>query len=299
MLTIIRGLPGSGKSTKAKEICEKNPKAIRLNKDLLREMLCFVKKNRNDKSSLKWSGKVEDNATKAEFGLAKMFLDNHQDVIVDDTNLNEKTFKKWEDFALQNSYTYKIIDLDVPVEECIRRDALREDSVGKDVIEWFAMQHGKMEEKYDIPKEGKIIICDIDGSLSCINHRLHFLQKEGKKDWDGFFDAMDKDEPREGVISLLTDCYKGKVIVIVTGRPSNYRDKTEAWLKKHNIPYNALIMRRAGDKRPDYIVKQEILDKFIDKSRVEMVIDDRPTVIRQWRSNGLPVIDVAEGDNDF
>ena len=38
---IMRGQPASGKSTKAKEIFEKDGNAIRLNKDLLRKMLHF------------------------------------------------------------------------------------------------------------------------------------------------------------------------------------------------------------------------------------------------------------------
>ena len=36
-----------------------------------------------------------------------------------------------------------------------------------------------------------IILCDIDGTVADNSHRQHFL--EGKKDWDGFFDALDLD----------------------------------------------------------------------------------------------------------
>ena len=54
-------------------------------------------------------------------------------------------------------------------------------------------------------------------------------------------------------------------------------------------------MRASGDYRPDYIVKQEILDANFDKGDVELVIEDRPSVIRMWKSNGLKVEDVGAG----
>ena len=45
-------------------------------------------------------------------------------------------------------------------------------------------------------------------------------------------------------------------------------------------------MRENGDYRSDDIVKQEILDLCFDKDNIELVIDDRPRVVRMWESNG-------------
>ena len=55
-------------------------------------------------------------------------------------------------------------------------------------------------------------------------------------------------------------------------------------------------MRQDGDFRRDDIVKQEILDKYIDKDRVLFVLDDRDQVVDMWRRNGLTCFQVAEGD---
>jgi hypothetical protein len=57
-----------------------------------------------------------------------------------------------------------------------------------------------------------------------------------------------------------------------------------------------LYMRQDGDFRRDDIVKQEILDKYIDKDRVLFVLDDRDQVVDMWRRNGLTCFQVAEGD---
>jgi len=56
-------------------------------------------------------------------------------------------------------------------------------------------------------------------------------------------------------------------------------------------------MRKKGDFRKDIIVKQEILDKYIKKENLKIVVDDRPSVIMMWKSNGLNVIDV--GNNKY
>ena len=58
-------------------------------------------------------------------------------------------------------------------------------------------------------------------------------------------------------------------------------------------------MRREHDKRPDVEVKQQMLDTYFpDRSWIHCVIDDRPSVIRMWKANGLEVIDV-ENDEEF
>lgn len=55
-------------------------------------------------------------------------------------------------------------------------------------------------------------------------------------------------------------------------------------------------MRREGDMRPDTEVKQSFLDVYFpDKTVINKVYDDRPSVIRMWRENGLDVEDVGKG----
>jgi hypothetical protein len=48
-----------------------------------------------------------------------------------------------------------------------------------------------------------IILCDIDGTVANNDHRQHFL--EGKKDWDGFFDKLDEDEPIRPIINKVIE----------------------------------------------------------------------------------------------
>ena len=77
-----------------------------------------------------------------------------------------------------------------------------------------------------------IILCDIDGTVANNDHRQHFL--EGKKDWDGFFDALDKDKPISLIINkIIRENESGKNIIFLTGRPERYRKTTRDWLTKY------------------------------------------------------------------
>lgn len=139
-------------------------------------------------------------------------------------------------------------------------------------------------------------IFDIDGTLADPRHRLHYIQQE-PKDWDGFFEACDKDT-RIGHVWItalaLSDHYP---IVIVSGRSDQVREKTEKWLKNNFLPWDALYMRKAGDHRPDTVVKKELLAQLrADGWEPRMVFDDRDSVVKMWREQGVPCAQVAEGN---
>jgi uncharacterized HAD superfamily protein len=139
------------------------------------------------------------------------------------------------------------------------------------------------------------VIVDIDGTLADVTHRLHHVRGPRKK-WKKFFALMSEDKPIREVIARVQEMAKDHRIYVVSGRPDDYRDVTVEWLKLHDVPYEALYMRKAGDYRTDDVVKQEILDRHFDKQNIELVIEDRPRVIRMWESNGLKVLDVGTGE---
>ena len=304
-LIILKGLPASGKSTKALEIIRKNPDAVRLNRDLLREMLFFIKRDR--KKGEDWTGGKEKVTKKVQENLVKFLLSIHKSVIIDDYNLFKKGIDRYEQIALEGNHKFEVIELNTSVETCIKRDSKRSDSVGEAVIRDFAIKTGlqkdsgsgaNLDEIITFPGK-KIAIFDIDGTIADVDHRLHFIKGTGGKDWDGFFGAMDKDTVREGVLQLMTLTYKDCAIVMVTGRPSNYRYQTEEWLKKNNINYGRLLMRKAGDYRPDWIVKEEILKNHFNIDEIEVAIDDRPAILTVWRRNKINTIDVGPGQGEY
>jgi acid phosphatase class B len=90
---------------------------------------------------------------------------------------------------------------------------------------------------------------------------------------------------------------RGYVILLVTGRPEEYRRQTEQWLQDHEVEYDQLLMREAGDFRQDFVIKQELYQQVIkDSYNIFFVLDDRDQVVKMWRSQGLTCLQVAEGN---
>jgi phosphoglycolate phosphatase-like HAD superfamily hydrolase len=143
-----------------------------------------------------------------------------------------------------------------------------------------------------------VIVCDLDGTLCDISHRTHWVQVPSgvRKNWDAFFSEVPNDTPNQAVLDLLYMVSEYSRVIFCSGRPERCRTDTEAWLKQHLFTKYELWMREDGDFRRDDIVKQEILDKYIDKDRVKFVLDDRNQVVDMWRRNGLHCFQVAEGD---
>jgi hypothetical protein len=141
-----------------------------------------------------------------------------------------------------------------------------------------------------------IVIFDLDGTLSLVEHRTHLVRCE-KPDWPAFFAACVDDDPNTPVIKTLDALFEqGREVWIVSGRSDEVRAETEAWLAEHRVPYDNLIMRRKGDHRPDHDLKKEWLDTVIPKEAVLCVFDDRTSVVDMWRAEGLTCFQVAPGD---
>jgi predicted kinase len=151
------------------------------------------------------------------------------------------------------------------------------------------------------------IIFDIDGTLSDVEHRRHFLSG-AKPAWGPFFDEMINDPPFRDVCllaELLGDhplVNQGAIrLFLFSGRPETHRKETEDWLLVHARSYfqkaEALLMRREGDYRADTIVKREMYESIKAQGYdVRLVVDDRPSVVDMWKSLGLTVLAHDSGD---
>jgi len=150
------------------------------------------------------------------------------------------------------------------------------------------------------------ILCDIDGTLADLRHRLHFVS-HGARNWDGFFAAAHLDTPIDGVRRLIQivdrhgyEALEGPAVILASGRPERLRKVTETWLVENGIGFDGLYMRPDGDTRPDHVVKAEILVQIrADGHEPFLAIDDRPSIIEVWRAAGICTLQVwAPGSTD-
>ena len=136
-----------------------------------------------------------------------------------------------------------------------------------------------------------IILCDIDGTVANNDHRQHFL--EGKKDWDGFFDALDKDGPIYPIINkIVKEQQYGKDIIFLTGRPERYRNTTHTWLKEYFNFEIKMLMRKDNDQRDKLIIKREIFEINFDIREIFLIFENDKDLISMWKKIGANVFDV-------
>jgi predicted kinase len=291
-LTITRGLPASGKTTWAKA----QPRLVRVNRDELRQML----------HGGHVGGRAEQQVTLVHRAAVEALLRDGRDVVCDDTNLRSRVVRELAELALNCGATWSVRDFtDVPVEECIARDSLREGSahVGEEIVRGMFQRYlaGKRlplplpdvepavaalyEPPVDVPEA---VLVDIDGTVALFN---------GRSPYD--MSRVHEDLPNTAVISAVRAMHAaGYRIVFCSGRSDDCREATEKWLGEHvGVPYDALFMRVYGDQRRDSVVKAEIFDREIRAQyRILGVFDDRAAVVRMWRALGLTVFQVAEGN---
>ncbi len=282
-----KGLPGSGKSTWAKQfVKESNGQVKRVNKDELRSMV----------DAGIWSKTNEKFVLRLRDDIIHQCLRQALDVIIDDTNLSPQHLEQISYIADQYKGT-KIVIRDfthVSLSECIQRDKNRPNYVGEDVIRDMYKRY--LEKKIlneNLPPERNpnlpdAIICDLDGTLALMRGRSPYDESKAIQD------AVNG--PILDIVKASAS--KGVKIILVSGRDSGRGlDATQQWLTKHDVPYLALYLRKAGDTRKDTIIKQEIYDAHIKgKFNILFVLDDRNCVVDKWRELGLTCLQVAPGD---
>jgi hypothetical protein len=136
------------------------------------------------------------------------------------------------------------------------------------------------------------ILVDIDGTIALRGTREphdHDASMEDAVNWP--------------VVKIIDALYQSGNwhIVFLSGRQEKYREVTEYWIWRHNLvgdwPVPTLFMRATGDQRKDDIVKRELYDTYVAPHYdVQVVFDDRNTVVKMWRELGLTCFQVAEGD---
>lgn len=137
------------------------------------------------------------------------------------------------------------------------------------------------------------ILVDMDGTLSDGSARLHHIQNK-PKNWKAFFKEGANDPVFPLVEAIVKDHARfGDEIVIFTARPESNREITEGWLIEKDIPYSRVMMRKNGDYRPDYIVKEEMLMQvFAEYDDPPLfAIDDKHEVLEMFRKHYVRVID--------
>lgn len=283
-ILFLKGLPASGKTTYALELTEQED-WVRVNKDDIRKTL-FPSYKRKDE------GKV----VSRELDDVKHYLSLDYNVVVDNTHFNPVHQERYEKLAKEKGVDFEVMFIDTPLETCIKRNLKRHNSVPTEVIVGMYSQYiAPLKEKhieYDDKLEEAIIV-DIDGTLA------HIDSDNPRSPYDA--SAADSDTLDDAVATTVATYYQhGYKVIILTGRSGEYLQVTKDWLEANGVQHDEIHSRAAEDKRPDWIIKEELFDRYVrGKYNVKFVFDDRPQVIRMWQSLGLKVFNVGKINVEF
>ena len=297
-LTIMRGLPASGKTTAAlKMVADSGGRIRRVNLDDLRRMLD------NNDGSVRLGPAHEEVVLQVQDAAILAAVNAGHDIVVDNTHLVSRLPNRYKRLLATRHVRFEVVDFtDVPVEECIRRDAARDRTVGEKVIRDMA---GRLRGRCPFTAEQlndrpvivpyapdwslpPAVLCDIDGTLG-LHGGLRGPYEMEKCETDLV------NGPVASALAVYANA--GDQVILLSGRQEEVRPHTERWLVAHGIRYDELWMRPAGDRRGDDVVKAELFDKYVrHRFAVRHVWDDRDRVVALWRRMGLSCWQVNYGN---
>lgn len=298
-LLILVGCPCSGKSTFA-EYHSKFNDVFRVNRDEMRKMLQFKEQLEGSDEAL-LSQMIE--------AMVETALRKGRNVLIDNTHTRKEFLMQLiTKFRPLADISFKIFD--VPLEELLARNAVRERKVPKDIIQGMYRNLQELKKNFDfspLQKAGiatnetaapqdltlpKAVLCDLDGTLALTTGRNMFRPTE---------EEMYADTVNEAVAQALLGMAQYNKIIFLSGREDLYFDVSQKWIKeKAQIADFELFMRKENDSRKDNIVKEEILMKeILTRYQVTAVFDDRMQVCRMWYEKGIFCFNVNQGLVEF
>lgn len=304
-LAIMVGLPGSGKTTVAREmVAAMTPgTAVSISRDDLRITYYGTK--------VGLTREQENEITALEHSQIENALGRGLKVVVHDCNLRTSYRKPLALIAEKMGADWFQVDLTfVPLETCLERNAQREHPVPEEVIR-------NMHKRYIVPLQGKTAVePDVRGKFSSPKADLYVPDTSKPKavifDIDGTVALHEGvrgpydtsryhlDKPNLPIIDMARhEAYDlGNLIVFTSGRSEKFREVSMEWLYQEvKVPIAGFFMRPLDDSRNDAIVKLELFDKNIrNKFNILRCYDDRNRVVAAWRSIGLTCLQVADGD---
>lgn len=252
-----------------------------------------------------WVTSRENLVSSIKKNMAEEAINRGYDIVVDNMNLNPKEILFWKDMVKManmdpDGYQYEIEfkDFFIPLEECIRRDAMRPNPIGEKVIRetWKRYKHfiqttGVENYVNNLRKytgKPKCIVIDMDSTM-CFNTT--------KRPWfgDGAAEGMINDVPNTGMCDMIRQLQEDFVIVVATGRDTTQEEVTKQWLAKQGINPDEFYFRTKGDFRKGVVVKKEQIEAILEKYDIVAIFEDCEPIVNMYREMGLTVLQPNKG----
>ncbi len=132
-IVLVCGLPGSGKSHFARAFFMDSG-GTRINRKEIRRHLFEMTTFGQKWTEAEFAGNDEFLVKHVERKIVEHFLQNHQKLLLDNTNISRESRKPYLAIAHQSGRSIGAIFLNTPVGQCLQRNRGRDDAVPESVI---------------------------------------------------------------------------------------------------------------------------------------------------------------------
>lgn len=140
-LLVLIGLPGSGKSTYAKEWVKEDPEnRVRYNNDDFRTMILKT-----------WENKPNQVVIESKIALLKTWMRMGLDIVVDNTNLMSYEIESYK-VLVRDFPEYEVVlkIIDTPLEICKERNQIRDSHMDNSFLDQAQKLLNEIKKEYDI-----------------------------------------------------------------------------------------------------------------------------------------------------
>lgn len=142
---------------------------------------------------------------------------------------------------------------------------------------------------------GPTVVFDMDGVLSDAGGRQHLLAPP-RRDWDAFFEAVGDDALIAEVARLLDVLAPDLRVVLLTARPVRVRPQTLAWLERHELRWDLLIMRPDRDYHSSRDFKRTATEQLRARGfDLRLAFEDDRRNVDMFHAEGVPCIYIHSG----
>lgn len=152
-------------------------------------------------------------------------------------------------------------------------------------------------------QDGPVYGWDLDSTVCSTVHRRHMVEAirrdaelAGEDAWDRYAMACADDTPIVGSVALMRQL--PGTHVAISGRSGCAAELTRAWIKQHDVPLDAVLLRLQGDHTPNGVYKVRVLKALQQAGAyVPLFFEDWGEVAAQvYAETGIPVVGINPFD---
>lgn len=142
---------------------------------------------------------------------------------------------------------------------------------------------------------GPAVVFDMDGVLSDAAGRQHHLARP-RRDWEAFFTAVGEDELIAEIARLLEVLDSSLRVVLLTARPIRVQAQTLAWLARHDLRWDLLVMRDQGDHGAAREFKRDAVGHLRSYGfDLRLAFEDDRRNVEMFHRQGVPCVYIHSG----